>query len=84
MPYQSNSNAAVSPVNRYLIRVLVTACGLLLGLVWLLSSFTDLQTSTAWFPLPLHVVAEVFSIVVAEVDHCLGVRQAAHQHLPVS
>ncbi len=67
MPYQSNSNAAVSPVNRYLIRVLVTACGLLLGLVWLLSSFTDLQTSTAWFPLPLHVVVEVFSIVVASL-----------------
>lgn len=84
MSYQTDSSTAVSPANcnRSLTYVLVIASGLLLGLVWLLSRFTDLQTSTAWFPLSVHIVVEIFAIIVASlifavVWHSHGSRRAS-------
>ncbi len=67
MSYQSDSSTAVLPTNRYLTSVLVVAPALLLGVVWLLSRLTDLQTGTGWFPLSAHIVFEVFAIVVASL-----------------
>jgi len=86
MSYQSDRSAAVSPANRSLTYVLVIVAGLLLGLVWLLSRFTDVQTSTAWFPLSAHVISEVFAIVVAAlvfavVWHSEGSQRTSNQLL---
>src|SRR5690606_30172239 len=67
MSYQTDSSTAASTSNRYPTSVLVIASGLSLGLVWLLSCFTDLQAGTGWFPLSVHIAFEVFAIVVASL-----------------
>lgn len=85
MPYQSDSCAESVSTSR-LGPVLIIGSGLLLGLVWLLSNFTELQASDAWFPLSLHIISEVFAIVVAAlvfavVWHSEGPQRGANQLL---
>jgi len=58
---------------------LVIALAALLMLVWLLSSLADLNGSPVWFPLPLHIAVETFSIVVAALVFAV----AWHSQQPV-
>ena len=62
-----------------LASVLVIALAALLVLVWLLSSLADLNGSPVWFPLPLHITVETFSIVVAALVFAV----AWHSQQPV-
>ncbi len=48
-----------------LVWMLVAALTGLLVLVYLLSNLADFNGSPVWFPLPLHIAVETFSIVVA-------------------
>ncbi|MCQ4284689.1 EAL domain-containing protein [Pseudomonas stutzeri] len=58
---------------------LVIALAALLVLVWLLSSLADLNGSPVWFPLPLHIAVETFSIVIAALVFAV----AWHSQQPV-
>lgn len=61
---------------------LVIALAALLVLVWLLSSLADLNGSPVWFPLPLHITVETFSIVVAGL--VFAVAWHSQQSVPLS
>ena len=61
---------------------LVIALTALLVLVWLLSSLADLNGSPVWFPLPLHITVEAFSIVVAGL--VFAVAWHSQQSVPLS
>uniref|UniRef100_UPI003AA85A56 MASE3 domain-containing protein n=2 Tax=Stutzerimonas xanthomarina TaxID=271420 RepID=UPI003AA85A56 len=61
---------------------LVIALAALLVLVWLLSSLADLKGSPVWFPLPLHITVETFSIVVAGL--VFAVAWHSQQSVPLS
>ena len=65
-----------------LVWMLVVALTGLLVLVYLLSNLADFNGSPVWFPLPLHIVAETFSIAVAAL--VFAVAWHAQQPRPLS
>jgi len=61
--------------------ILVAALAGLLVLVYLLSNLADLNGSPRWFPLPLHITMETFSITVAVLVFAVAWHSQQHQSL---